>query len=113
MDVSSFVLAFSNVLCTRGWSRLIHTSILTDVIVLCTSRPYITGQSLWRQDEHKGDYHMDGAFTVPAHPRCKQKLGLPLRIDLWSYILSPALQRQKALEFYELGHTHEYKQIHK
>jgi len=111
VDVSYFVLAFSNVLRPSVWSRLIQTSMLTDAIVLCTSRPYITGKSLWRQDEHKGDYHMDGAFTVHAHPRCKQKLGLPLRIDLWSYILSPALQRQKALEFYELGYTHEHEEM--
>ena len=56
---------------------------------------------------------MDGAFTVHVHPRCKRKLGLPLRIDLWSYILSPALQRQKALAFYELGYTHDHEEMNK
>ena len=50
---------------------------------------------------------MDGAFTAHSHPRCARKFGLPLRIDLWSYILSPSLQREKALGFYELGYHYD------
>lgn len=68
-----------------------------------SDRPFATGNRLWRNDITKGDYHMDGAFSLTTHPRCRMKIGLPIRADVFFHILSPSLGRSKALEFYTLG----------
>jgi len=49
---------------------------------------------------------MDGAMTASSHPRCKKKIGLPIRADLLLNGLSPDLELSKAREFYKLGYRY-------
>ena len=99
-----------------------------NLIFVYYNSPYVTGESVWRKDTVKGDYHMDGAFLLfpyKALPRCtgssssgrmssssfvgagngqtKRKIGLPMRFDLLWNALNPDLGRVKAMEFYDLG----------
>jgi hypothetical protein len=46
---------------------------------------------------------MDGGFSISSHPKCRTKLGLQLQPDLLVNMLSPSLDRSKALYFYDLG----------
>ena len=79
---------------------------LKTLLMQTTWIPYVTGRSMWRGNHENFDdlLHMDGAFTMHVHPRCDGvKLGLPLNWNLWRSILSPSLDKDKALEFYKYG----------
>lgn len=79
---------------------------LKTLLMQTTWIPYVTGRSMWRGNHENFDdlLHMDGAFTIHTHPRCDGvKLGLPLKWKLWRSILSPSLDKDKALEFYKYG----------
>eukprot|EP00923_Selenidium_pygospionis_P056534 GHVN01098664.1.p1 GENE.GHVN01098664.1~~GHVN01098664.1.p1 ORF type:complete len:353 (+),score=33.50 GHVN01098664.1:217-1275(+) len=108
---------------TRRWgdgrSMLKHVSRvagdkreLKELLIQTTWIPYVTGDGLWRQNEASEEYHMDGGFSSASHPRCKRKLGLPLRADLFLNALSPDLDGWKAQELYEMGYDHEIAKVY-
>ena len=100
MDVSSKLVYLCSMIFTFKLIDLEQTNLY---LYLYLYRPYATGKSLWRRDEIKGDYHMDGAFSVLSHPKCRASVDLPLRADLLLNGLSPDLERSKARHFYNLG----------
>ena len=48
---------------------------------------------------------MDGAFSVASHPRCVNRIGLPIRSDVLLNALNPNLERSKALDLYKFGYN--------
>eukprot|EP00923_Selenidium_pygospionis_P056536 GHVN01098666.1.p1 GENE.GHVN01098666.1~~GHVN01098666.1.p1 ORF type:complete len:384 (+),score=32.52 GHVN01098666.1:217-1368(+) len=86
---------------------------LKELLIQTTWIPYVTGNGLWRQNAaNEEEYHMDGGFSSASHPRCKRKLGLPLRADLFLNALSPDLDGWKAQELYEMGYDHEIAKVY-
>ena len=65
-------------------------------------RPFATGFGIAKSDQI-GNWHVDGGFTFPFHPKCETNLNLPLQFDLILNILNPSLSEERALEFWSDG----------
>jgi len=76
---------------------------LKEMLLQTTWIPYATGNVFRLIDRKKGDYHIDGAFSATAHPRCSRKMGLPLSVEFIMSSLNPAIERSHAVHFYNLG----------
>mmetsp|Transcript_29980 Transcript_29980/g.44280 ORF Transcript_29980/g.44280 Transcript_29980/m.44280 type:complete len:351 (-) Transcript_29980:36-1088(-) len=77
---------------------------LNEMLVQSAFIPYITGSSLWTQDSRTGDYHVDGAFSFPWHPRCAYTLGFPWSVPhLYLNVLNPNMPQYKAEILWDLG----------
>jgi hypothetical protein len=46
---------------------------------------------------------MDGAFTIPFHPKTSYTLGLPLSLDILINVVNVNLGREKVKNFWKAG----------
>jgi hypothetical protein len=46
---------------------------------------------------------MDGAFTIPYHPKTSYSLGLPLSLDILMNVVNVNLGREKVKNFWKAG----------
>ena len=68
------------------------------------SRPFVTGRGFLRKDPINGYHYMDGAFTLPFHPKCKYSLPLPLSMPyLYWNAINTRLGLNKAEKYFNAG----------
>lgn len=86
-----------------GTARRAHTlDELRDLLIQTTWIPFVTGSSLWVEDD-QGRYHMDGAFSTTLHPPCTHQIGAPNSYEMVVNSLNPSLSSTKAKEYWQAG----------
>jgi hypothetical protein len=70
---------------------------LYTMLLQTTWIPYAVGSGLWHEN------HMDGAFTMPAHPSCAHTVGLAMNLNLFANVVNVNLGRDKVEHFWNLG----------
>jgi hypothetical protein len=67
------------------------------MLVQTTWIPFAVGDDLWHLE------HMDGAFSIPYHPRCEHHVGLAPDLDLLANVINVNLGRAKVEKFWNNG----------
>lgn len=81
------------------------THELREMLLQTTFIPFITGKGL--SIEENGNKHIDGGFSRYSHPKCQTYLAMPFRMDfIWT--LSPNLSKEKVLELWNAGFSHDF-----
>ena len=81
----------------------IHACDLTLALCLPQISPFAVGHSLWHTDSKTGTKHMDGAFTMPFHPKTAHALGLPFSPEILMNVININLGLEKVKQFWKAG----------
>jgi hypothetical protein len=65
--------------------------------------PFAVGESLWHEDSTTGTSHMDGAFTMPFHPKTTHTLGLPFSPEILLNVINVNISLEKVKQFWSAG----------
>lgn len=76
---------------------------LREMLLQTTWIPFAVGKSLWHTDSMTGTYHMDGAFTMPFHPKATHTLGLPPSPEILLNVINVNISLEKVKQFWRAG----------
>jgi hypothetical protein len=76
---------------------------LREMLLQTTWIPFAVGHSLWHTDSTTGKSHMDGAFTMPFHPKTTHFLGLPLSPEILLNVVNVNIGLEKVKQFWKAG----------
>ena len=58
---------------------------------------------MWHEDSTTGASHMDGAFTMPFHPKTTHTLGLPFSPEILLNVVNVNISLEKVKQFWRAG----------
>lgn len=76
---------------------------LREMLLQTTWIPFAVGESLWHKDSTTGSSHMDGAFTMPFHPKTTHALGLPFSPEILLNVVNVNISLEKVKQFWRAG----------